>query len=466
MTGLISNLLKYWFLNEIINSRYFDPQEYYVWRLEPINMFLQVPRLNASNYLHSQQLSLHEIVLEDHPCRLFFDIDFKIAEEKMEETIKSIIMDLCSAITPILHHLAVNTNRPIDTKLTQMHVLISCNPSINHVPGLFEMHNIVSPQAKGGLHIIMNNLVFENIKQMGHFVEDMLPMLMHTEWYDVKIYHKNTSLRLINCPKSKENPRILRPMTRQQAENIGLLEIYHEVTNNFEPWFITPSVDQLPITYINQQQADRNPKEKRENVRIKNAECIYNYLVEQNIISACFSLKEPQGNLVHMIREIPGYCTSCERIHDNENAWFAVWANHNQFYIILGCYRSSNQVTTNVPSNMVACCEPITNEQYDWFEMDVEEILSKECNQICSNVQLSKSLEEEIQDWYRYTRHITIIDQPYFELIDVREKHNIFVIGAMGTGKTESLCSLIEQCINSVNSGSCLLGATMLNHLT
>ena len=72
------------------------------------------------------------------------------------------------------------------------------------------------------------------------------------------------------------------------------------------------------------------------NVKIKNVEQICDYLVAQKIVSPCFSLKEPQGNLVHMVPESLGHCEIREHIHDSENVWFAIWTDNGSILYYFG----------------------------------------------------------------------------------------------------------------------------------
>lgn len=439
-------ILKFNRLNQVLESPFFDFQTHFIFRVENPNTFWLLQRKSLEEFLINGKLIAHEVIIANCPCRLFFDIDFSSTMNNIWKQTQLIINDLYEVLKTELYHLALTTNEPLDIDPNQMHILTSFPNDFleeEKMPELLEFFDLKNNTKKCGIHIICPNVVFQDIENVKNFVQHILPSLIYHEFYDCSVYRNNGTFRLINSIKSLDDRRRLLPLTLKDSLKNNLINVYHEGPGDFTQWIITPPCDIIPLTFNNEKKISNNTfLNKRQRACIKDELAIYNYLIENNIISNTFELDKVQNNFVHLRRTGKSYCLLCQREHDSENAWFVVWFLQNCYYITVGCYRTMDCFRQELPSHLVGICERPNSQTNEWFEINDDDY-HLETNK--RSPQNPKTFEEEILEWRSHSKHFLLQNQPLMDFPEIFSNSNVFIIGGMGTGKTVGLCNYIAD---------------------
>ena len=212
---------------------------------------------NANDFVErlKQKETTFEVVLNDIPCKLYFDIDYKfpkeeyndelavILEEKGKELIIQGLRELLPDITPNIC-IATSHTRNLDGLQLGLKNENKAKYSVRYF-----ISNIKTTKSSNS-HFVdeMNKLVSSITDVYDYFDEEQLPKL-----FDDSIYNNNKKMRCINSSKPNENrPLLLKEGT---LENSVITGCFDDVCYEFSHEPITK-----PTKQSNQEPLNQNSK--------------------------------------------------------------------------------------------------------------------------------------------------------------------------------------------------------------
>ena len=431
-------------LSDVINDIKYDALNHISLRSEEPVRFQIVNRDALINFLGSAIIR-HEVVPSNHPVRLFFDIDIYTSRNRIWEYIRAILNDLKKSLIPELSKLEHICQIPLEINIEKWRILISLpeKKRISNTQGLLERFGFEDEQVRAGIHVILPMIVFEKIKEMKTFVSELMFSLEYSEVYDLSVYRKNCSFRVLGSLKSHEEGRPLRTISNEEAIKNDLLEFKEPENFDISEFYLHPSPETLVISLPNRSSSQYIRSEiERRNVYLNDPVEIYNYLIEKKVIEDLFVPNLNKNNIIHLRRTKGGFCGLCQRVHDSENAWLAVWALKKFFYIVFGCYRTSQTQTEQLPDHLVGFTESL--EQATALDMDILEAdpMTEEAFEIEYE---PVSFSDEIKEWKDSVDSYDIQKTQNVEIDHLPANSHVFVVSGMGTAKTVGVHKYLKK---------------------
>lgn len=232
--------------------------------------------------LPQEQRCFYETILGDRPHKMYFDIDG--GNTKPEEIVKII-----DEIVKRVKKLFTDFSLPFDVT---KNILIFSS----------------SDAKKQSYHLVIDGYVVDNYKCAKEFYDRL--KIPDNPYVDRSMYSSKQQFRLLGCQKlgSKRIKRYVKEYSTYIFPDVSNYELFCRSCVCF-----VEKCERLPI--------GEKIKKKIEvaDIDIKN---VPNEVLDP--LFEIYDLDDVTGGLVKLIRKNPGWCSICERVHENENAFLIV----------------------------------------------------------------------------------------------------------------------------------------------
>ena len=353
----------------------------------------------------TQLKNYYEVILTDKRRRMYFDLDFKIADTSDSEMIKLFV----EHIKTIPHF-----------NNTKMKILSA------------------SDDIKGSLHFIINNKILRNKKE----TKELFNIVVNNDICDTlrnaiddKVYSNNQQFRMIGSCKYGST-RVLQPIGIDGKTYRALYYEKYMVTyimvNGFntpmKPYYFNEIVEPNSIVKINEVVCQEDTNVKKAIELYSTFDDSINHNLHNNKIE-----QFEDGNIkISFTRSNSSYCDICKKTHDNDNTAYLVIINNTNVFI--KCYKSTGvtfvgKINEGVPA--ISNNEDEKNQD-TFIQSAIKSVIKK------TIIKLEQKIENDFKklgcEVVRYSNKFCSENE---ELINSQSS----IIGqraSMGTGKTNA----------------------------
>ena len=146
------------------------------------------------NDKYNNNYEVHEVVLEGHKCKIFFDIEQKVAIDDKESN----ECNLEKILKIIINTFDIFTIARIPQKTPSMNDLI-----VGDASRIVETNDGI--YYKFSYHVVVKHLMLAEILDVKLFailVCDKLKVIELSNWIDISVYRKNANFRTMTTPKN------------------------------------------------------------------------------------------------------------------------------------------------------------------------------------------------------------------------------------------------------------------------
>jgi len=279
--------------------------------------------LEYSKEMPKSTWAFFEMIFGDREQKLYFDIDIEIEKLPQREDLTTFsnkfLNSLISSILAVLKRYNVELNLEKDL------LIFSSNSDKKH-----------------SYHMIINNYYVSNCKCNTQFAKEVKfevdPVFQN--FIDTRVYSSKQQLRLLGSSKiGKNRYKVL------QSYTYGVKQYnFSEIDTSFEKLFhascvtFTENCKSIEITVENQLRdidlAGLN------NEALTQDQVILILKAVDRMIFNIYKVSKVVGRMIILQRKATAFCTLCNRIHENENAFLSVSSNFSVYFY---CRRNDMQ---------------------------------------------------------------------------------------------------------------------------
>jgi hypothetical protein len=258
----------------------------------------------------------HEVVIENRPQKMRFDMDVKRYKYFDDKIIEEIKKEDVQIFFEQLIEASVDEFEDMGFKLELQNILV------------FSSHG----KEKWSYHIIIDGFYCDTHQDAGDLFKRIVSRMPkeNIEWLDSSIYSVNHCLRVLGSVKeAQEELRVKILEKKWKYKNREILFEYpetpkherHQLALEFERSFLTLNSTCYPLpSYLHKKSLDGIEETKKEK-QAENEVLDYAMLLFQSLYGDICSYVSSMNNIIILERNYPSGCPICERVHEKDNAF-------------------------------------------------------------------------------------------------------------------------------------------------